>query len=184
MRDRLKNRFKYWNSWKKGHLFVFNWKITSDLLLPKWIPTKCIEFDGYLWWSWGRVLSWGYHASVYFIILRASNSQSGNLGLVLLECSFNGTGYDLFTLFPCYGCLSLQTSDFTGDSGACADKCIFAYCFDSWKILIMSQLNLYYRIKHNMFIGEIPCPQLKLSHCKCLLFTNSVSCLKMTMFLP
>ena len=128
---------------KKGHLFVFIGQTTSDLLSPKWILTKCIDFDGCLWWSRGSVLSWSYHASVHFIILRASNSQSGSLGLVLFECSFNGTGYHFITLFPCYGCFfSFQTKDFTGDSGACADKCIFAYCFDSWKILIMSQLNL------------------------------------------
>jgi len=149
---------------KKGHLFVFNGQTTSDLLSPKWILTKCIEFDGCLWCSWGCVLSWGYHASVHFIILRASNSQSGSLGLVLFECSFNGTGYHFITLFPCYGCFfSFQTRDFTGDSGACADKCIFAYCFDTWKILIMSKLNLDNRIKHNMFIGEIQCPEMKSS---------------------
>ena len=150
---------------KKGHLFVFIGQTTSDLLSPKWILTKCIEFDGCLWCSWGCVLSWGYHASVHFIILRASNSQSGSLGLVLFECSFNGTGYHFITLFPCYGCFfSFQTRDFTGDSGACADKCIFAYCFDTWKILIMSKLNLDNRIKHNMFIGEIQCPEMKLLH--------------------
>ena len=37
------------------------------------------------------------------------------------------------------------------------------------------QLNLYNRIKHNMFIGEIQWPEMKLSLCKCLLLTNSVN---------
>ena len=135
MHDRSKNRFKYRSSWKKGHLFVFNGQTTSDLLLPKWILTICIEFDGCLWCSWGSVLSWGYHASVHFIILRASNSQGGGLGLVILECSFNGTVYHFVTIFPCHGCFSFQTRNFAGDGGACADKCIFAYCFDIWRIL-------------------------------------------------
>jgi hypothetical protein len=77
------------------------------------------------------------------------------LGLVIFKCSFNSTFYIFITFFPCHSCFSFQIRNFAGYSGACADKCIFAYCLDIWMILIKSEVNLYRRSEENMFSWSV-----------------------------
>ena len=127
----------------------------SEMSARKWILTEGIEFDSCHWLSWRSVFSWSYQATVNFISLRVSNSQGGGLGVVICKCPFNGTLHNSTTFFPCYSCFSFQIRNFAGYSGACADKCIFAYCLDIWMILIKSEVNLYRRSEENMFSWSV-----------------------------